>query len=359
MDFLQKIKEIKPLDTKTMQEAKGYHDDLVKPIGSLGRLEEMAVQLSGITGRVHNEIKKKAIVIMCADNGVYAEGVSTAPQEVTMTQAVNFTKGLTGVAVLAKQGNIDLKVVDIGIDGDTDCGEILNRKIGYGTKNCAEGPAMSKEEMYRALSCGFELMGRLKEEGYDLIGTGEMGICNTTTSSAVISCLCNVPVEKITGMGAGLTRELLERKKKVLRRILDVNRPDASNPFDVLQKVGGFDIAGLVGCFLGAAYYRVPVVIDGVISMAAALISFHINPLTRGFMYPSHLSEEKGYAIAASKIGLRPYFQLEMRLGEGSGCPFTMYLLEAAVRIVNEMATFREGNVDKSRYVDIREEESL
>lgn len=349
------IKEIKPLNKEVMKKAKEYNDNLIKPIGSLGVLEEIAAQISGITGNIHNNLEKKAIVIMCADNGVYEEGVSTAPQSVTATQTLNFLKGITGVAVLAHQGKIDLKVVDIGIKQEINHPLLIQRKIAFGTRNITKEPAMDWEQMEQAIMVGFQLIGDLKEE-YQIIGTGEMGISNTTTAESVIISLCQCKIEEAVGKGAGLTEEQYQHKKKVISSILEKNSPNPEKPLEVLYKVGGFDIAGLVGCFLGAAYYRLPIVIDGIISIAAALIAAKINPLVKEFMIPSHLSQESGYLIAAKELDIQPYFHLKMRLGEGSGCPFTFYIAEAATRIVNEMATFEEGNVDKKDYIDIREE---
>lgn len=353
------LKGINPLYEECLIKAKLHNDNLVKPIGSLGKLEDIAIKISGITGKLHNKINKKAIIIMCADNGVYEEGVSTAPQTVTAVQTLNFFKGVTGVAVLAKQGGIDLKVVDIGIKEDLDHPMLIKKKTAYGTKNIAKEAAMSESEMFIAINTGFEIVEQLKNENYNMIGTGEMGISNTTTSEAVIISMCQCSINEAVGMGAGLTKELFEKKKAVIKKAIDINTPDKNNPLDVLMKLGGFDIAGLVGCFLGAAYYRIPIIIDGVISIAAALIAYSLNPLCKEYMFPSHLSRELGYKIAAEKMGISSYFDLGLRLGEGSGCPFTFYIAEAATRIANEMVTFEEGNVDKSNYIDIREEENL
>ena len=350
------IKNIKPLSAGAMKNAKQYQDSLIKPIGSLGRLEEMAIQLAGITKKVQNPMDKKAIVVMCADNGVYEEGVSTAPQEVTVVQAYNMLEGKTAVSVLAKQGNIDLKVVDIGINGTVNHKNLIQKKIAYGTKNTAKEAAMTKEEMEKAVLTGFHIVEKLKQEGYHIIGTGEMGISNTTTAASVIIALTGCTVEEAAGKGAGLTKELFVHKKSVLKKILQTNKPDKNNPLEVVQKVGGFDIAGLTGCFLAAAYYGIPIVIDGVISMSAALAACCCQPIVKQYLFASHHSMEPAYQIGAEKLGISPYFQLEMRLGEGTGCPFTMYLMEAAAKIMGEMATFEEGNVDKSNYIDIREE---
>lgn len=356
MEIQDILNGIKPLYEDKMAEAKKYNDNLIKPIGSLGRLEDLAIQFSGITGKIFNSMSKKALVIMCADNGVYYEGVSTSPREVTKIQTINFTKGITGVAVLAKQGNIDLKVVDIGVDGDIDEPNVINEKIAYGTKNCAKGEAMTEEEFKKAFMIGFNLVGKLKEDGYNIIGTGEMGISNTTTAESVISVLCNCSAEDTVGKGAGLTEDGYLHKIVTVNQIIDVNKPDPQNPCEVVQKVGGFDIAGLMGCFVGGAYFRIPIVIDGVISIASALSAYKLCPTVKDFMVPSHISAEKGYMVASKEMGLKPIFDLGMRLGEGSGCPFTMYVAEASVKIVNEMVAFDDTEIDKSKYIDIREE---
>ena len=346
MDLVEIIEGIKPLDESAMKSAEKRMDSLVKPIGSLGRVEELAVKLAGISGDVFSSFAKKAIVIMCADNGVYAEGVSPAPQVVTLTQSANFMKKITGVGVLSGLSNSDLVVVDIGINSDVVSENFLNRKIRKGTGNVAKEPAMTREEALKAISVGFGKVKTLKEKGYSVVGTGEMGLANTTTSSLVIMAFAGCSAEEATGRGAGLSDELLEHKKQVVARAFDLHKPDKADPVGVLHKVGGLDIAGLVGVFLGGAYFRMPVVIDGLISAAAALVACKICPIAREFMVPSHMSEERGYSVAIETLGLKPYFNLGMRLGEGSGCPFSFLLIDAAERITKEMATFGEAEVE-------------
>lgn len=358
-DIKENIKNIKPLFQQTMEQARQYQDSLIKPIGSLGRLEEIAIQIAGITGSVQNQLDKKAIIVMCADNGVYEEGVSTAPQEVTAVQSCNMLKGMTGISILSRQCKSDLIIVDIGINTNITETKMIHKKINYGTKNIAKEQAMTKEEFEKAIAVGFELVGQLKQQGYKILGTGEMGISNTTTATAVIIALTGCSIEQATGKGAGLTKQLFEHKKDVLKRVFEIHNIDKKNAFEVVQKVGGFDIAGLMGCFLGAAYYRIPIIVDGVISISAALAAYVCQPLVKQYLLASHQSAEPAFDIAAKEIGLRPYFQLDMRLGEGTGCPFTMYLAEAATKITAEMATFEQGNVDKSNYIDIREDNKI
>jgi nicotinate-nucleotide--dimethylbenzimidazole phosphoribosyltransferase len=346
---------IKPACEDSMREAAERLDKLAKPIGSLGKLEDLAVKISGMTGKQSSSFEKKVTIIMAADNGVVEEGVSACPQVVTTIQTLNFLKGVTGICVLSKVAGADIRVVDIGVASDLEYPGLISRKIRKGTSNMAKGPAMTKEEAVRAIETGIEMVTQLVGEGYSLFGTGEMGIGNTSTSSAVAMTFLGCSAEAAVGKGAGLTEEAYNNKKSVIERAISVNRPDPKDPIDVLSKVGGFDIAGMTGCFLGAAYNRVPIVIDGFISAAAALAAFRINPLVRDFMIPSHCSEEPGYKLAMSEIGLKPMLDLNMRLGEGSGCPLAFNIIEAAEAIISEMATLEEAMIESDFLVDIRE----
>jgi len=354
--FQEIVEGIKPLDQKAMEEAKARMDNLIKPIGSLGRLEDIAIQLAGITGRVKNKVEKKCTVVMSADNGVMDEGVSAAPQVVTLIQTGNMFKGICGINVLSRVAGSDIRVVDIGINGEIDCPGLISKKIRKGTSNMAKGPAMTREEAIQAIETGIEVVTQLVEEGYDLLGTGEMGIGNTSTSSAVLMSFTGCSADVAVGKGAGLTEEDFTKKKRVIAEALKVNQPDPHDPIDVLAKVGGFDIAGLVGCFLAAAYHRVPIVIDGFISGVAALTAYKINPLVKGYLIPSHASAEPGYDYMIKQIGLEPLLLLKMRLGEGSGCPLAFNVIEGALAVMNEMATFEEGAIASDTLVDIREE---
>ncbi|MDR2756349.1 MAG: nicotinate-nucleotide--dimethylbenzimidazole phosphoribosyltransferase [Planctomycetaceae bacterium] len=354
MNIEEIITKIHPLDRDVQNFARNKQDSLIKPLGSLGRLEELSVQLAGITGDITRCFDKKAVVIMCADNGVYEEGVSAAPQVITLMQALNFQKKITGIGVLSKLSNSELVVVDIGINSDVVSENMINKKIRKGTNNLAKEPAMTREEALRAIAIGFEEVQKLHQAGFSVIGTGEMGLGNTTTSSLILMTLTDCTVEDAAGKGAGLTDDAFVHKKEIIRKAFDLHKPNKNDPISVLEKVGGFDIAGLVGVYLGAAYYRLPVVIDGVISSAAALISFQLCEKTRDFMIPSHSSREPGYKAAIQKLGMKPYFDLEMRLGEGTGCPFTFLLIDAAQMILNQMATFGEVAMDNSKLIDIR-----
>ncbi|HRS21804.1 MAG TPA: nicotinate-nucleotide--dimethylbenzimidazole phosphoribosyltransferase, partial [Clostridia bacterium] len=321
---------------------------------SLGKLEDIAVKISGITGKQKNSFEKKVTIIMASDNGVAEEGVSAAPQAVTALMTINFLKGITGVCVLSKHAGADIRVVDIGVGSDLEYPGLINRKVRKGTSNMAKGPAMSKEEAISAIETGIEMVSQLVKEGYNLFGTGEMGIGNTSTASAVAMAFLGCSAEEAVGKGVGLTEEGYASKKSVIERAISINKPDPYDPIDVLSKVGGFDIAGMTGCFLGAAYCRVPIVIDGFISAAAALAAYRINPLVRDYIIPSHLSAEPGYSLVINEIGLEPLLDLNMRLGEGSGCPLAFNIIEAAEAIISDMATFEEATIKDDFLIDIR-----
>ena len=345
---------IRPSYEESKKEAAERLDKLVKPIGSLGKLEDIAVKISGITGKQKNSFEKKVTIIMASDNGVAEEGVSAAPQAVTALMTINFLKGVTGVCVLSKHAGADIRVVDIGVGSDLEYPGLINRKVRKGTSNMAKGPAMSKEEAISAIETGIEMVSQLVKEGYSLFGTGEMGIGNTSTASAVAMAFLGCSSEEAVGKGVGLTEEGYANKKSVIERAISINKPDPYDPIDVLSKVGGFDIAGMTGCFLGAAYCRVPIVIDGFISAAAALAAYRINPLVRDYIIPSHLSAEPGYSLVINEIGLEPLLDLNMRLGEGSGCPLAFNIIEAAEAIISDMATFEEATIKDDFLIDIR-----
>lgn len=349
------IADIRPLDEQVMREARARLDNLVKPIGSLGRLEDIAARLAGITGRLHNDMAKRAIIIMAADNGVVAEGVAAADQAVTAIMTQNFLKGVTGVAVLAKEARADLRVVDIGVKADLEAPGLINRKIAYGTANFAVEPAMSYDDAVKAVEIGIEVANDTIDQGYDIIGTGEMGIGNTSSSSCVLVVLGDVTIDVAVGKGAGLTEDAHTHKKQVLQRTIDLHAPAKSDPLDVVAKVGGFDIAGLAGVYLACAARRVPVVVDGFISAAAALVAISLAPAAREFMFASHCSAEPGFMAMMRAIDMEPILNLDMRLGEGSGCPLAFHVIDGATTIMNDMATFAEATVDSTNLVDIRE----
>lgn len=355
MEELKKLLSgIENLDREAMSRCRDYIDHLSKPIGSLGVLEDIVIKLSGIKGEQVKEIKKKNIVIMCADNGIQESGVSSCPREVTASVTENFVKGTTGVCILSKYYNSDTTIVDIGVDKDFNNPKIINRKIRYGTSNMSKGPAMTREEAIKAIKTGIEIVRDLKVQGYDLIGTGEMGVGNTATSAAIISVFSGIDSDLIVGKGSGLTEDGLSHKKDMVKKSIEVNRPKKEDAIDVLSKVGGFDIAGLCGVFLGGAIYRIPVVIDGLISSAAAICAKELNPKASDYMFASHLSAEPGARYAMKALELEPMFNLGMRLGEGSGCPIAFGIMESAVFTMNKMDSFNEAGIDKKDYIDIR-----
>ena len=345
------VRAVAPLDRGAMTAAEEYQARLAKPPGSLGRLEEISIQLAGITGRVHNALNKKQLLVFAADNGVVAEGVSSAPQSVTKQQTINLMRGKTGAAVLAKHFGCGLTVCDVGVNADIYESTVLNRKIAYGTQNICTGPAMTREQTLQAILTGAEIARTVDA---DVIGVGEMGIGNTTTSSAVLAVLLGADVEAVTGRGGGITEESFRKKKAVIRTAIEVNRPDRDDVAGVLSKVGGFDLAAMCGAFLGAAAARRPAVIDGLISAAAALCAVRLCPNVHGYLVPSHASFEIGYRLAMEAMDLRPLFDLGMRLGEGSGCPLAFQVLDAACAVINDMATFDEAGINDDYLDEIR-----
>jgi len=345
------LRAIPAPDADAMARAQQHIDGLLKPPGSLGRLEEISIQLAGITGRVHNALNKKQLLVFAADNGVVAEGVSSAPQSVTKQQTINLMRGKTGAAVLAKHFGCGLTVCDVGVNADIYESAVLNRKIAYGTQNICTGPAMTREQTLQAILTGAEIARTVDA---DVIGVGEMGIGNTTTSSAVLAVLLGADVEAVTGRGGGITEESFRKKKAVIRTAIEVNRPDRDDVVGVLSKVGGFDLAAMCGAFLGAAAARRPAVIDGLISAAAALCAVRLCPNVRGYLVPSHASFEIGYRLAMEAMDLRPLFDLGMRLGEGSGCPLAFQVLDAACAVINDMATFDEAGINDDYLDEIR-----
>ena len=352
MELKKWIDAVSPLDEAAMAKAWERQAQLAKPPGSLGRLEDLSVQLAGITGKVHNRIEKKHLLVFAADNGVVEEGVSSAPQSVTLMQTINLTRHKTGASTLCKHFGCDITVCDVGVNADIKEPKVLNKKIAYGTQNIVYGPAMSREQAMQAIMTGIELA---QNTDADVIGIGEMGIGNTTTSSAVLSVLLDADVDAVTGRGGGITDASFLKKKQVIKDAIAINHPDQNDVVDVLAKVGGFDIAAMCGAFLGCAATRRPVVIDGFISAVAALCAYKLCPNAVQYFIPSHASYEIGYKLAMDAMGLQPLFLLGMRLGEGSGCPLAFEILDAACAIINDMATFDQAGIDDGYLDEIRE----
>ncbi len=349
----QLIGSVPPPDREAMTRAAERQSRLAKPPGSFGRLEELSVQLAGITGRWNNRFDKKQLLVFAADNGVTAEGVSSAPKSVTRKQAVNIAHGRSGAGVLAAHYGCGITVCDVGIDAELNDSFVLNCKIGFGTGNIAAGPAMTRDQALTALLTGAELASSCDA---DLVGIGEMGIGNTTTSSAVLAALLHADAALVAGRGGGITDAMFERKKEVIRQATDVNKPDAEDVIDVLSKVGGFDLAAMCGAYLGAAAVRRPAVIDGFISAVAALCAVRLCPGAAESLIPSHASDETGFRLAMQALGLRPYLMLDMRLGEGSGCPLMFLLVDAACVVINNMITFEEASIDDGYLDAIRDD---
>ena len=348
------LARIIPADEKAMEAARARQDDLAKPPRSLGQLEEIGIRLAGMTGKVHNEIRRRRIVVLCADNGVWDEGVSSSPRSVTLAQTINLTRGLTGASSLARHFGDEIRVVDVGVHCDVPCAAVVNRKVAYGTKNFRHEPAMTREQAYQAMAAGIEQAEQAKAERVDILGVGEMGVGNTTTSSAVLAALTGLAIEDVTGRGGGLLDKDFQTKKKVIAEALEKHCPDRNDPIDVLSKVGGFDLCAMCGVFLGAAANHIPVVIDGFISVVAALCASRMSAHAKEYFFPSHASFELGYAHAIGELGLEPFLTLGMRLGEGSGCPLAFLIIEAACAIMNEMGTFQEAAIDGTDLEEIR-----
>ncbi len=342
------IEMIKPLDRVAVAEAQSRQDTLTKPQGSLGRLEELSIQLAGIQGKAIPQIKDKAIITMAGDHGVVAEKIGNWPQEVTAQMVHNFLQGGAGINVIAGQVGARIIVVDMGVATELKPNpQLLSRKIGFGTRNMALGSAMTEEQAVMAIERGIEVVTGELAKGLDIVGTGDMGIGNTAASSAICAVMTGRSVAEVTGRGTGLTDEQLAHKVAVIERALAVNHPEPAQPLDVLTKLGGFEIGGLAGVMLGAAANRIPVVIDGFISGAAALIATALSPRLKDYLIAAHLSAESGHRFLLQYLGLKPFLSLNMRLGEGTGAALGIFLAETAARILAEMATFAEASVSE------------
>jgi len=380
--ILETINRIEAPDAAAMDAALSRQAALAKPPGSLGGLEDISVRMAGITGSLFNEINRSCVAVFCADNGVAEEGVSSAPQSVTMAQTVNFARRLTGVGVLAESFGSDLLIVDMGVKHPIpaelydkvplwNTRRIIDRKIGPGTDNIAKGPAMSREEALRCIEVGIEMADAVKNAGYDILGIGEMGIGNTTTSAAVLSAITGEGSDATCGKGGGINDKSFVRKKEIVDEVsadwrakggllamLEESRDCGESPIDdmvdILASMGGFDICAMAGAFIGAAANKIPVVIDGYISVVAALAAYVMAPKSVGYMFASHKSWEKGYELAVEALGLKPFLELGMRLGEGSGCPIAFQVIKGACDVMRNMATFEEAEINDDYLDEIR-----
>ncbi|MBD8500045.1 nicotinate-nucleotide--dimethylbenzimidazole phosphoribosyltransferase [Paenibacillus arenosi] len=339
------IPAIPKLNDEVRQAALDHQNQLTKPQGSLGVLEQLSMQLAAITGQLVPDIEKRAVIVMAGDHGVCAEGVSAFPAEVTPQMVMNFVHGGAAVNVLARQAGADVYCVDIGVNADLEHPNLLSRKVKRGTANMAKEAAMSHEEAEAAIRVGIEVAEQLIGEGYRLIATGEMGIGNTTASSAMLCAFTGLHPEDTVGRGTGIGDELWKHKCDVVRQALHVNTPDPNDALDVLAKVGGLEIGGLVGVIIGAAKHGVPIVIDGFISSVAALAAVRLVPDVHPYLISSHLSEERGHLAVLREMELQPVLHLNMRLGEGTGAVLAFPLLDSACSIMREMATFAQAGV--------------
>jgi nicotinate-nucleotide--dimethylbenzimidazole phosphoribosyltransferase len=344
------LKQIQPVDISRTSRIQSRLDNLTKPQGSLGRLEELAKKYCLITGRDRPSITNKIIFTLAGDHGVTEEGVSAYPREVTPQMVNNILRGGAGVNVLAKHVGARVIVVDMGVDHEFEPAVGLEiRKIGRGTRNMTKGPAMTRDEAERAVLAGIELVEKY-QDGLDMLGTGDMGIGNTTPSSAIVSVITGTDPGKVTGRGTGIDDRTLGNKVALITKAIAVNNPDPTDALDVLAKLGGYEIAGIAGLVLGAALYRIPVVVDGFISTAGALVAAELNPLVKGYLFAAHQSVEIGHRKMLEHLEQVPLLDLNLRLGEGTGAALGMSLVEAGVKILNEMATFADAGVaEKSR----------
>ena len=348
-DLKEKLQQIKPLDSAVMEETKLHLADLTKPPGSLGVMEEIALLVAGITGKAKPQIRKKTSILMAADHGVVEEGVSAYPAEVTAQMVLNFLNGGAAINVLARHVGAELAVMDLGVASDLPDHPLLwKRKVAYGTANMAREAAMTEEQALAAIKNGYDLAEHFIKQGSDLIGTGEMGIGNTTASTALLVHFAGVPVRQVTGRGTGVDDERLKLKIGAIEKALHLHKPPLDAPLKALAALGGLEIAGLVGVFIACAVNRIPAIVDGFISAAAALVATRLHPGIREYMLASHLSEEPGHRLMLDLIGIKPVLHMRMRLGEGPGAALAMQIVEASLKILNEMATFSGAGVSTS-----------
>ncbi len=346
----ERLSSIQPVKEEFISRAQSRLDRLTKPLGSLGQLEEIAKRYVAIAENLRPRVEHKIIYIFAGDHGVVSEGVSAYPKEVTPQMVANFLRQGAGISVLARHAGARVVVVDIGVDHEFAPAQgLMNRKVARGTGNMARGPAMSREQALQAIAVGLEMADRAKEQKADLVGTGDMGIGNTTPSSAILTSLTGLPAGRVTHRGTGIDDTALTRKIKVIEKAIAMNRPDPQDPLDVLAKVGGFEIGGIAGLIIGCACHRIPIVVDGFISSAGAMIAVGLKPEIKGYIFASHQSVEVGHSFMWEYLGQKPILNLSLRLGEGTGAALAMLIIEAAVKVFNEMATFSEAGVSEAK----------
>lgn len=341
------IKKIGALDERAISAARARQDILTKPAGSLGTLEDISTKVAGITGNAMPKMKDKVIITMAGDHGVTDDGVSAYPKEVTAQMVYNFLNDGAAINVLARHAGARVVIVDMGVAVDFTHERLVSKKIAYGTANMAKGPAMSYEDAVRSIEAGIEVFELEAKKGVDIVGVGDMGIGNTTSSSAIVAVITGYDVKKVTGRGTGIDDAGLEKKIAVIEEAIRVNKPNNKDAIEVLAKVGGFEIGGMAGVILAAASHRVPVVIDGFISGTAALVAYGIAPAVKDYMIAAHRSVERGHSVTLDYIGLKPLLDLDMRLGEGTGAALGISIVDAACKILGEMATFEDAGVSE------------
>ena len=350
LDFIRNtLESIKPVSSLRLKSAQTHLDSLTKPPGSLGLLEDLAKKYVAIRDTDHPTINKKSIIVFAADHGVTAEGISAYPAEVTPQMVQNFLNGGAAINVLAKQQNAEILVVDIGVNHRFEPHpELLDRKIAFGTRNMAKEPAMTRSEAEESITIGIQIAAQLAEKDTDLLATGEMGIGNTTASSAVFSVLGGLSPKQVTGRGTGIDDATLDKKVSVIQQAIDKHAPNPDDPIDILSKVGGYEIGGIMGLILGASSKNIPVVVDGFISSAGAALAIKLNPSGKDYIFSSHRSTEPGHQVFFDLHQASPLLDLKMRLGEGTGAALAFNLIEAGVRIYSEMATFQSASISNS-----------
>jgi nicotinate-nucleotide--dimethylbenzimidazole phosphoribosyltransferase len=343
--ILDRVASVTPLDTDAMELARSRQQQLTKPAGSLGRLEDIAIQMAGITGQPLPNIQRKSVIIMAGDHGVTREGVSAYPADVTPQMVYNFLRGGAAINAIAHHAGAKVIVVDVGVATDISHPGLLSRKVAFGTANMLLESAMTQAHMLEAIQVGIDVCDAQLDSGIDFVATGDMGIGNTTASSAIAAVLLQKPAALVTGRGTGIDDGQLAHKIQVIEKAIERHAPNSQDPLDVLMKVGGLEIAGLVGVIVAAASRRIPIVIDGLISGAAALVAVELNPVIGAYLFAGHVSVEQGHRLILEKLGLSPLLDLRLRLGEGTGAVLAMSIIEAALSTHRKMATFAEAGV--------------
>lgn len=350
----EKLESIESVSAETVEFFRQYWDGLVHPTGSLGDLEEIGIKLSAVYGEVPQNLEKKATLVMCSDNGVIEENISSSPKILTRLLALEMVEGITGVNALSKAAGADVIVVDLGIEDFEGHPDIIDRRISNGTRNLMQVAAMSYDQALESIQIGINLGEEMIRQGYTVLGTGELGMGNTTTSALVIKALTGAPTDQVLGLGSGVDDRHLANKRQVIDQAMTVRRPDKNDPVDILAKLGGYDIGAIAGVFIAGAAHDIPVVIDGIISAAGALLAYSLQPACKDYMFPSHIAKENGNRVAVEAMGLKGYLDLDMRLGEGSGCPLFFQIMDASLACMNQMSKF-ENTTIQNTLINIRD----